>query len=136
MKDLKTIQVAQQLTKNLMWLERSNPLLTIPELLKYGTSISERIMNQYLQVKELWQNELQNMKTLEMILRYLQHCELDTICSTQKAPVAPPRWREAPTRGRRLTTLGRGYDSDLSLPMARGRAENLGGGSRRSLHTA
>lgn len=129
MKDLRTIQVAEQLTKNLMWLERSNPLLTIPELLEFGCTMSERIMGQYTQIRDFWANEIGRMRTLEMMMRYLIRCELDTISATKAAPRALTRGREAHPSERALTTLGRCYNSDPSLPMARGRAEILGGGS-------
>lgn len=136
MKDLKTIQVAQQLTKNLMWLERSNPLLSIEELKEEGIRMSGRIAEQYGKVKDLWDAELGKMKSLEIILRYLVGVEMDTICATMKAPKVLPRGRVAHSRQGVLATLGSAYSSDLSSAMRRGRAEELGGGSRRGLHIA
>jgi len=58
MKELRTIQVAEQLVKNLMWLERSNPLLTTEELLEFGCTYSDRLRAQYDQVRDYWHNEL------------------------------------------------------------------------------
>lgn len=136
MKDLRTIQVAQQLTKNLMWLERSNPLLPISELLEFGCSHYDRIRAQYLQVENFWTNDCGKMKTLEMMMRYLLRCELDTISTAMAAPTIQAKAREEGKRERALTTLSRGYVLDLSLPMARGRAEILGGGSVRICTTA
>lgn len=133
---MRTIQVAQQLIKNLMWLERSNPLLTITELMAYGCRISERVSKQLDQIRDFWDSELSKMKNLEMMMRYLINSEIDTISTTMRAPEALPSGRNAPTRLRRVTTLGRGYDSDLSLAMPRGRAEDLGGGSIRICTTA
>lgn len=129
MKDLRTIQVAQQLTKNLMWLERSNPLLPISELLAFGCQHYGRIREQYLQIEDFWMNDFGRMKTLEMMMRYLLRCELDTISAAMAAPTIQAKAREEGSRERALSTLGRGYKLDLSLAMPRGRAELLGGGS-------
>lgn len=136
MKDLRTIQVAQQLTKNLMWLERSNPLLPISELLAFGCQHYDRIRAQYLQIEDFWTNDCGKMMTLEMMMRYLLRCELDTISTAMAAPTIQAKAREEGKRERALTTLSRGYVLDLSLPMARGRAEILGGGSVRICTTA
>lgn len=129
MKNLQEIFAAERLVKNLMWLERRNPLLSPRELLESGCKFSDRIREQLTQSGEEFLNEVLPMKTLEMMLRYLVHCELDVISSTMSAPKMEYCGRGESKMARTFTTLGRGNSRDLSLPMARGRAEDLGGGS-------
>lgn len=129
MKNLQEIFAAERLIKNLMWLERRNPLLTPRELLEAGCKFSDRIREQLTQSGEEFLNEVLPMKTLEMMLRYLVHCELDVISKVNAAPKMEYVSRGDNKMARTFTTLGRGFSRDLSLPMARGRAENLGGGS-------
>lgn len=129
MKNLNEIFAAERLIKNLMWLGRRNPLLSPRELLEAGCQYSERIRDQLTQSGDEFRNEVLPMKTLEMMLRYLVHCELDVISKTNAAPKMEYCRRGENKLARTLTTLGRSYKSDLSLPMARGRADLLGGGS-------
>lgn len=129
MKNLNEIFAAERLIKNLMWLERRNPLLTPKELLKAGCQFSERIQEQVTQAGDDFMNEVLPMKNLEAMLRYLVHCELDVISAAKAAPKMKVCSGRENTMGRAFTMLGRGISRDLSLPMARGRADLLGGGS-------
>lgn len=133
---MQEIFAAERLIKNLMWLERRNPLLTPKELLKAGCQYSERIQEQVTQAGEGFMNEVLPMKNLETMLRYLVHCELDVISATKAAPKMEYCGRGDNKMARTFTTLGRGISRDLSLPMARGRADLLGGGSHRLCTTA
>lgn len=129
MKNLNEIFAAERLIKNLMWLERRNPLLTPRELLSAGCKFSDRIREQLTQSGEEFHNEVLPMKSLEMMLRYLVHCEVDVISKTMAAPKMEYCGRGENKLARTFTTLGRGFSSDLSLAMPRGRAEILVGGS-------
>lgn len=105
MKNLNEIFAAERLIKNLMWLERRNPLLSPKELLEAGCRYSERIQEQANAAGDEFRNEVLPMKTLEMMLRYLVHCELDVISKTKAAPKVLPRGREAHPRARAFTAL-------------------------------
>lgn len=105
MKNLNEIFAAERLIKNLMWLGRRNPLLSPRELLEAGCQYSERIREQLALSGDDFLNEVLPMKTLEMMLRYLVHCELDVISKTNAAPKVVPRGREAHPRARAFTAL-------------------------------
>lgn len=136
MNNLELLKVAEQLVKNLMWLEVGNPLLTSEELLTFGIKYSCRMAQQYNDIKDIWTNEIGKMKSLTAMLRYIQDAQLSIICSLYAPPYIETKASEQSGQLRKPQILAGVEYSDLSLPMARGRSKELGGGSRRKSRTA
>lgn len=130
------LRVAEQLVKNLMWLEVGNPLLTSEELLTFGIKYSCRMAQQYNQIKDIWTNEIGKMKSLTAMLRYIQDAQLSIICSLYAPPYIETEPNEQSGQLRKPQILAGVEYNDLSLPMARGRSKPHGGGSRRGKKTA
>lgn len=107
MKNLQEIFAAERLIKNLMWLERRNPLLSPKELLKAACQYSDKFKEQLTQCGDTFQNEVMPMKTLHIMLRYLVQKELDTIAETKTAPKLKTEKTEDNKMARAFTNLAR-----------------------------
>lgn len=136
MNNLELLKVAEQLIKNLQWLEVGNPLLTKDELLTFGVSYSERMREQYETVKDFWRNDCGHIKTLSAMMRYVLDRQLELVCSLYKPPYIEPQDGTSESKLRKVQILSGVEYSDLSLAMPRGRSKELGGGSRRKSRTA
>lgn len=136
MNELELLRVAEQLVKNLQWLEVGNPLATIDQLLRFGIAYSDRIKWQYDTVKDRYLNEWRQVKTLGALLRVIQDEQLRVVCTICRPPYIELEDGEDNGTLRRVQSLSGAYSNDLSLTMSRGRSKKLGGGSRGKKNTA
>lgn len=122
MKDIEQVKASESLLKNLMWLERGNPLANHYELLETGLSISQRIRELYKMSGEFYANEVLPFKTLSAAMRYVIEREIEYAVGQQQPPRIMADQEQNKSVEKAFTTLSRGDKLSFTIAMQSGRS--------------